>query len=335
MIRVGIIGCGGMAGGHAKNLAARDGVELCALCDVNAEIVEAFIARNVPDATPKPTVYTETGAMFAEAKLDAVVIVSPHTIHYQHGCEALEAGCHIFMEKPMVTDSGQAHDLARRVEAAGKILVIGYNTPCTPEFAFIRKAIRENLFGRLELVNGFLSQNWLKPTAGKWRQDPKLSGGGQAYDSGAHLFNSLVWSVESPVAEVFAFIDKMGTEVDINSATTIRFQNGVLASIVVGGNCPGLGSHMVFCFEHGRIEVNGWFGDWIKVFGPDGKQIKYPEITEKPMSPVDNFIGSILGTDEPRTGPVNGIHQSELMDAIYASAGQGRPVKASELSTSV
>jgi scyllo-inositol 2-dehydrogenase (NADP+) len=62
--------------------------------------------------------------MYAQAKPDAVTIVTPHTLHFEHGLQALEAGCHILMEKPMVTESSQAHDLAAAVEKAGKTFVV-------------------------------------------------------------------------------------------------------------------------------------------------------------------------------------------------------------------
>ena len=145
--------------------------------------------------------------------------------------------------------------------------------------------VRQGTFGRLELVNGYLSQNWMKATAGSWRQNPELSGGGQAYDSGAHMLNSLVWCVESDVDRVFAFVDNHGTPVDINSVFSIRFGNGVMASIMVSGNCPSNGSHMAFVFENGRVEVDPWGGSWIKAW-KGNTPIKYPHIEGEPTNPI-------------------------------------------------
>ena len=182
--------------------------------------------------------------------------------------------------------------------------------------------------GKLELIIGYLSQNWKRATAGAWRQNPALSGGGQAYDSGAHLLNSLCWSVENNVAEVFAFIDNHGTQVDINSSINVHFENGVFASIVVSGNCPSDSSHMTYIFDGGRIDIDGWGGGWIKVF-EGSKQIENPPITEEMNAggPDKNFIDTIMGRAEPRTTPLNGIIQSELMDAIYESGRTGQPAK--------
>lgn len=326
-VRVAILGCGGMAGGHARRFAANPDVELVALCDVTTEGVEKFIERHIPQVQPKPAIFTDAAAMYAEAKPEAVSIVTPHTLHFEHGMQALDAGCHVLMEKPMVTDSKQAHRLAARVKDAGKVFVIGYNTPCSPEFKFLRSLVRSGELGRLELISGWLAQDWKRGTAGKWRQDPALSGGGQMYDSGAHLLNSLVWTVEQDVAEVHAFVDNLGTQVDINGTVNIRFASGAFASITIGGNCSDAGAGMYLIFENGRVEVDGWSGSWIKVFKRGVGAIKYPTIPYQADSPMDNFIDAIQGRAEPQTSVVNGIIQSELMDAVYLSAATGQAVK--------
>ncbi len=174
------------------------------------------------------------------------------------------------------------------------------------------------MYGRLKLVVGHMSQDWLEPMRGTWRQDPKLSGG-LTYDSGAHILNSLVWVVQSPIARVFAFLDHCDSPVDVNSSINICFENGTLAAIGIGGDCPQVGDHMSFMFEHRKIEIDPWFGGWINVYDRHGR-IKYPQVTGKMQYPDDNFIDAILGQDDPRTSPADGVIQSELMDAIYESA---------------
>ena len=325
-IELAIIGCGGMGGAHAHWLKNNPNVQIVGLVDLTHDILKAFVDRNLRDYRPAPSMFTDCAAMYRQVKPDAVVIATPHTLHFEQGMQALKAGCHVLMEKPMVTSAAHAHKLAAEVRKRKKVFVIGYNTPCTPEFLYTRDVIRDKTFGRLELVSGYLAQGWLKATVGLWRQDPALSGGGQAYDSGAHLLNSLCWSVESDIAEVFAFIDNHGSPVDINSAINIRFANGVLASLVVSGNCPADGASMHFIFDKGRIDIDGWGGTWINVY-QGGQRLKYPAIPGSSQPPDANFIDAILGRAEPRTSPQNGIVQSELMDAIYVSARTGKPAR--------
>lgn len=324
-VRVAILGCGGMAGGHARRFAAHPDAAVVGLCDVSLDRVEAFCERNLKEYAPKPAFFVDAAEMYATCKPDAVSIVTPHTLHFEQGMQALAAGCHVLMEKPMVTDSKQAHTLAAEVEKLGRVFCIGYNTPCSPEFKYLRELVRSNELGKLELVTGWLAQNWRRGTKGSWRQDPALSGGGQMYDSGAHLFNSLVWTLERQVAEVHAFVDNLDTPVDINGSVNIRFADGVFATITISGNCPDGGAGLVLIFDGGRVEVDGWGGSWIRVW--KNGAIKYPPVTGAPDTPMDNFIDAILGRAAPQTSPVNGVIQSELMDAIYASAKSGQAVK--------
>lgn len=328
-LRFAIVGCGGFAGYHAARLAHHADAVVVACVDVSAGIVEAFISKHLAAVATNPAIETDLHAMLAKHQPDAVIIATPHTLHFAHASTALAAGCHVFVEKPMVTRAIDAHELAKIAAKSGRILTIGYNTPCTPEFNYLRQVIRDphgpSGLGRLEIISAHLSQNWMRWTIDTWRQKPQLSGGGMAYDSGAHLLNSLCWAVESRVSEVFAFIDAMDRPVDINSAINVRFENGVLASLVIAGNCPSESSRMTCCFAGGRIDIDGWYGSWIEVNNAYGR-VKYPKInTElRGQSPLENFIDAVLGRDEPRTTPRHGVIQSELMDAIYESAKTGR-----------
>ena len=99
------------------------------------------------------------------------------------------------------------------------------------------------------------------------------------------------------------------------------------AAIGVSGNSPGGGSYMVFIFDEGRVEIDGWGAGWMNVFDKTGGKVKYPIVPGKAQSPNDNFIDAILGRAEQRTTVQNGIVQSELMDAIYESARTGKPAR--------
>ncbi len=324
-LRIAMVGCGGNSGGHARRLKDKPEVQIVACNDVNEDIINGYIERNLADVEPRPKGYTDLQTMLKEVKPDAVVISTPHTLHFEQAMAALDAGCHVLLEKPMVTQADHAYTLAEKVKETGKVLTIGYNTSCTPTFHYLRELIRNNTLGKLELVTGYLSQNWLKGTAGKWRQEPELSGGGQAYDSGAHLLNSLCWSVEANLEEVFAYVDNHGAKVDINSVMCIKFDNGVMASITISGNCAANGKFMAFIFENGLVEIDGWSGTFIRVW--EGNEQIEPQLTEPAQTPDDNFVDAVLGRAEPRTSAENGIVQCELMDAIYESARTGQPAR--------
>ena len=331
-IRFAIIGCGGYAGHHAHRLVKHPEAALVACCDLSADVIADFLGRHVPDLSPPPAAFIDVRAMLAQAKPEAVIIATPHTLHYEHAVAALDAGCHVYVEKPMVTRAADARDLQRRVAQARRILVIGYNTTCTPEFDYLRRVRADPHgpigLGELHAVSATVSQNWMRWCDETWRQDPALSGGGFAYDTGAHLLHSLCWTVASHVREVYAHVDTRGRKVDINSAVTVRFENGVMATLTLVGDCAAPSCRMTCLFAGGRIDIDGWYGNWIEVHNAYGP-VKYPKVnTDLPgQHPLENFIDAIRGRDQPRTNPEHGVIQCELMDTIYESARTGQPAR--------
>jgi predicted dehydrogenase len=328
-VRLALLGCGHMAGLHSPHIQSNPDIELIAGCDVSKQVVENWIGKHFPGHSPRPQSFDNPAEMYRVARADAVIIATPHTAHFEQGMQALAANCHVLMEKPMVTHSAQAHALAEQVRKTGKVFTIGYNTPCTPHFLFVRDVIRSHRFGKLEQVSGYLAQNWLRYTNGTWRQNPDLSGGGQAYDSGAHLLTSLCWSVESNVEEVFAWVDRKHLQVDVNSCLCVRFENGVVANLILNGNCPVDHGALSFFFDNGKIDVDGWYSQWIRCW--HGQTEVPADLGGRSTTPVGNFIDAILGRDEPRTSPFNGIVHSELVDAMYESAATRMPARPKHL----
>ena len=327
-MRIGILGCGRIIRKHIQHLTERPEAGVVALCDVNSDALSA--AKTEYFADTDISLYTNPDSMLDSAALDAVIIATPHTLHFPHAMSAIDAGCHVFLEKPMVTSSDQAYALARRANESKKTVAVGFNTSSKKSFRYLREQIRANSFGSLEMVCGYLSQNWMKKFNGSWRQNPDLSGGGQAYDSGAHILNSLLWSVEAKPEMVFALTEHKDLPVDINSVITIRFANQVLANVTISGNCAGSSQHMVFIFENGRVEVDGWTGDSIRVYVEGFPE--EPAIDQTEVFPINNFVDAILHNSEVAAGIQNGINHSLLMDGIYESARTQKAVYPSQFS---
>lgn len=329
-IRLAFIATGGIMNHHAKQFAKMEEVEVVALCDTNRESAEVFREKYYSEDVP---IFTDPGEVYTTVGPDAVTIATPHTLHHGHCVQALEAGCHVLIEKPMVTSLADAIDLEKRVNDSGKILTIGYNSVCTPVFARLRAIRESDEFGPLQTVTINQSQGWMRGTTGKWRQNPALSGGGMLYDSGAHVLNALTWTVNCDVESVFAYVDNRGCPVDINGVICVKFTDGTLASVGISGN-SATGNHAVFNFERLRADLDAWGGTWMKL----KEQASYKEpakpeeqVSGEGVTPMQNFVDAILGRAEPVTTARHGVIQSQLMDCIYASAEQGRPVSPSEL----
>src|SRR5262245_56191982 len=225
MLNFALVGCGGMANWHAQQLQKITDVKVTALVDTVPAQTQAFKEKYFGDAVTVES-YDALIEKPPGGKLDAVVLVTPHTLHYPQAKAALEKDINVLVEKPMVTSSQHAFDLWRVVHTSGKLLAITFQAPHSREFAYLARERDAGRLGKMQLVTCSLAQGWLKGTAGKWRQDPALSGGGQMYDSGAHALNVLMWLMNDPVTEVACFYDKCGSPVDINAVAIAKFASG-------------------------------------------------------------------------------------------------------------
>ncbi|HTL28910.1 MAG TPA: Gfo/Idh/MocA family oxidoreductase [Tepidisphaeraceae bacterium] len=319
MINLALVGCGGMAQYHAMNLKPIEGVKVVALADCNPTATAQLKQKFFPDAVEFESF--ENLIENPPAKLDGVVLVTPHTLHFPQATAALKRGLHVLVEKPMVTSSQHAYELAKTVRETGKLLGIAYQSPYTAEFQYLARERDAGRLGRVQIISGWLSQDWLKLTKGLWRQDISLSGGGMMYDSGAHLLNAFMWLMNDPVVEVACFYDKANSPVDINGAAIVRFQNGALGSICIGGNSPPFRTEIQIQTDKMLI-VTDQYGGKLEMTGREGRRI-YPHVehSDHPSAGTAhlNFVRAIRG-EEPLRAPVRyGVLLSALMDALYES----------------
>ena len=323
-----IIGCGSFVRYHCRGIRKNVREFKCAgLVDIVPEhaekLKEEFFTKD------DPPLYEDYRDMLKEVKPKAVLVSTPHTLHFRHAYDSLKAGAHVMVDKPMVTNSRDARRLVRRARTARRVFQIAIQGTYTDTFAYARKLLRDGTMGPLQLVTGMLAQDWMRFTRGAWRQEPELSGGGQLYDSMAHVLSAMMFLVDSPVREVFCWTDNKRCRVDINAVGVVRFDNKAMATLMSGGNCASWKSHLVLEGEKALMEISPHGGD----FCVTGQKLK-KNITGVPkgwkiktVSPIRNFADAIAGKARPRCPGRLGILLADLMDALYASAASGKPVK--------
>ena len=320
-IRVGIIGVGGMAQGHIERLATLPEAEIVAISDVSELSLKKTQERQ-GERVAKAATFADHRKMLEAVKPDAVLICSPHTPHFPQAMDCLDAGCHVLLEKPMVNKVSEAQALLKKIDETKKIVGLAYQRHGTPHFRYIREKIASGEYGEVQFVNALQQQGWAKGTAGSWRQDPVISGGGQINDSGSHLLDIVLWTTGLAPEKVAAFMDNRGTPVDINSALSIKFTNGAHGNISVVGDAAGWYEDITIWCDKGTFYVRNNSG--FQVQGTDGKTFT-PESADMPAgSDVDtNFIHAILGREEIAAAPINGLRTIELTEAAWESAAAG------------
>ena len=330
MLRLGLIGCGSISYEHIRRLSILDEGEACirALCDVKLENAEklriyANRFRNITlDPIPKENIFTDYREMLDSIELDAVIVCTPHTLHYEHVMESLKRGLHVLVEKPMAVSLREAEEMASEASRKGLILAIGYQRHFDPVYTYVRNTVLSGKFGNPHFIVATLYQNLI--AAGRWYLDPKLSGGGQLKASGTHLVDLILWITEREPVRVKALMDRCGTDVDLYIAIAAELSGGVLASIAISGAAPGMTASVdeefrLWCSKGaifvlgGRVYVQDRSGDTTII-----DRGRLPRIASNPDI---NFVRAILGKEECLVPAKYGVWATKFEDMAYADVG--------------
>ena len=324
MFNFAVCGCGGMAHWHAKELLALGNVKIVAVVDPTPPNAEGFKKQHAPDAI----IYENLHTLLEKPpdSIDAIVIVTPHTLHYSQAKMALEKGIHVLVEKPMVTNTVDGYDLWRTAKQSGKLLGITFQSPYTANFRYLASARDAGRLGRVNAITGWISQSWLTATTSTWRQDASLSGGGFMYDTGAHLLNAMMWLMNDPVVEVACFFDHLAAPVDITGTAIMKFQNGAIGSVTFAGNTPAFESEIKLFTDQVTVHTNA-YGTNLEVFGKDRSPFGTHADNAGSHTPHANFVAALEGREPLRSPARYGVLLSSLMDAMYESGSSGKIVK--------
>ncbi len=130
-IRVGVIGPGGMGMNHVKNLAARNDIQIVSVCDVDKIRLEAAAAHVASETGKRPTATGDIRTLLDDSSIDAVFIATPDHWHAPAAILALDAGKHVYVEKPCSHNVREGRLMADAVKRSGKVLQVGTQSRST------------------------------------------------------------------------------------------------------------------------------------------------------------------------------------------------------------
>ncbi len=233
-LKIGIAGLGRLGKVHAGNLACRiPSAELTAACSiVPAELEYAKAELGVTD------VYTDFDEMLAKADMDAVAIVTPSGEHCRQIAAALDAGKHVFSEKPLGTDVEQCRQAEAAVERHPDLaFMLGFMRRYDPSYAYAKQKIDGGAIGTPYLVKatGIDPESAVQGAIRFAR-----TSGGIFLDMAIHDIDLMRWFLGCNATEVFAmgatFRHPEFREVgdDETGVAAYRFENGAMGMIHVG-----------------------------------------------------------------------------------------------------
>ena len=193
-VRVGIIGCGGIANGkHLPGLKSVPEVEMVAFCDIIVERAEAACkAYGTADAK----FYENYKDLLADETIDVVHVCTPNISHSFITVDALEAGKHVMCEKPMAINSAEALKMLEAAKRTGKKLSIGYQNRQRPDSLYLKDICDRGDLGEIYYAKAHAIRRRFVPTWGVFLKEEE-QGGGPLIDIGTHALDLTLWTMNN------------------------------------------------------------------------------------------------------------------------------------------
>jgi len=335
MIKIGLIGLGGIGQRHLQLLAAEPECELTAVADPAVNQAPTGVAH-----------YASHLQMLDNERLDGVIVAAPTQLHAPIGLDCVSRRLPVLMEKPFTDTVASGRELVDAARAAGVAIAVGHHRRFDPAVRAAREILRSGEIGELVGISGLWAAR--KPDAYyevEWRRKP---GGGPVLINMIHDVDMLrYWcgEVESAYAETSS--RGRNPEVEDSGAIILRFANGVLATISFSDQTPS-----PWGWERGSADnpsVPGTRENCFRFFGTKGS-FEFPNIAvwknnpnvepswlepisseARPLPPraalaaqLKSFCKVVRGESRPFVGPSDGLATLAATVAIHNSAKSGK-----------
>ncbi len=356
-IRIGIIGCGGIANGkHMPALAKIKNAEMVAFCDIVEERAEKAAAQYGTDDAVVLTDYQELLAL----DLDVVHVLTPNRAHSQITVDALNAGKHVMCEKPMAISYSEAKRMLDASKATGKKLTIGYQNRFRPDSLFLKQTCDAGDLGEVYYARAQAIRRRAVPTWGVFLDEEK-QGGGPLIDIGTHALDLTLWTMdnyepEMVVGSVYRKLadtenaanawgpwDPKAFTVEDSAFGYVKMKNGATVYLEASWALNTLlvdEAKTILCGtkagadmlgEKGALRINGEKFSKTYITEPglgaggvafyDGETVSAADLEAR------MWIDHIIDDTKPLiTKPEQAIVVTQILEAIYESAKTGKPV---------
>lgn len=354
-LKVGIIGCGGIANGkHMPTLAKMNDVELVAFCDLIPERAEKAAKEYGVEGA---RCYTDYHELLADAEIDNVHVLTQNRWHCKITVDALDAGKNVLCEKPMSITGDEAARMIEARDRSGKVLAIGYQHKFDADVMYVKSEAEKGTFGDIYHAKCRVLRRRGVPTWGVFTSAEE-SGAGPLFDIATHSLDALLYMMDNykPRMVVGATYDKLKNKLDNanpfgnwkpeeftvedSAFGFITMENG--ASIIL--ECSWLlntleatGVKYLMCGTEagadnftGELKINTVKNNRMTVETPDLSSGGVSFFEGAAQSNVEleqrNFINAILGKAELVNTPERGKVVTDILEAIKKSAESGSPV---------
>jgi len=329
-IRCGVIGYGGafnMGRAHAEYITQTEGLELTAICDLDAK--RTAIAKE--DFADVQT-FNAIDEMLACPDVDLAVIVLPHNLHASVAIQCSNAGKHVVCEKPMCITVEEATQMIEASRKADKMLSVFHNRRQDGDYRTLYELVVEKkIIGEVFAVEIWMG-GWNEQSPTWWRSSKEVSGG-YFYDWGAHCLDWLLGIVPGEITSVAGHFHKRvwhGVTNEDHVGANIVFESGCVANIQMSSIAYAHKPRWWILGERGAIVDKGGY---FEVTG-DHKIDGYPSVLHVPYRSASewetyykNIAAHLLRGEELMVKPEQARRVIAIMETAEHSSAQNKSLE--------
>ena len=355
IVKVGIIGCGGIANGkHMPSLSKIPNVQMVAFCDIVEEKAQTA-AEKFGVAGAK--VYTDYTELLADPEIEVVHVCTPNRSHANISIDALHAGKHVMCEKPMAKTAADAKRMLDAAVETGKKLTIGYQNRQKAESLFAKGYIDRGELGEIYQANCYAIRRRGTPNWGVFLNEEE-QGGGPIIDIATHSLDLTLYlmnnyepelvvgkthkKMEHPEAGNLWGDNGVSTSpLEDSACAFIRMKNGAtimletswalnISDPVPEGSCVLCGTKAGISLKGKKLVVNKVDMNRMMDTTVDTSVGGVAFYDGNSTTPADlearQWIEAVVNDTAPCVLPQQAYVVSQILEAIYESSKTGKPV---------
>ena len=342
---VAVIGAGAIGLDHIRSFKLHPSAKVVALAEVSPER-----GKEAADTFGIPDLVTDYKLLLARDDIDVISIALPNYLHAPVGLEALKAGKHLMVDKPMATNAKDAAKLVAESKKRGVTLMVGQNMRFSPEIQTARHLIDQGKLGEVYHAKTSWTRRSGIPRIGSWFTQKQFAGGGCTYDIGVHaldraLFLMGEFEAAAVSGQTYAKFGPRGKgdgnwgkgEIDLKAKFDVDDLSVALIKLKSGRTVLLESSWAAHMPQNDEFSSHIFGTEAAIMLNPLRLMRSSPEgyITEqlKPSTPLVNenrmvhFIDVLLGKAKPYVKPAESLAVQKILDGIYQSAATGREVR--------
>ncbi len=162
-LQIGVIGCNGMGWANTRNTLSLPDVDLVAICDVDSNVIERRVEDYKEFRSNKPMTYTDYRELLNDKSIDAVIIGTPDHWHCLQMVDAVNAGKHVYVEKPVANTIQEAQIMTEAAVRTGLAVQTGQWQRSGPHYQQAMDLLWSGVLGKIRLVKVWAYQGWMEP----------------------------------------------------------------------------------------------------------------------------------------------------------------------------